>query len=380
MGSRRGPREGSVYRRQSDNRWVGAVSVGYRDGKRVRRFVYASTRRELRERMSALLAASHQGLPVASDKQTVETFLAGWLATTRSSVRPRTHESYTDMVRLHLLPTLGHQRLMTLAPQHVQALLDAKLAEGLSPRTVQYLHAILRRALGQAVRWGVVPRNVAALVSPPRVSRRELPVLTPDEARHLLEHIRDDRLEALYTVALALGLRQGEALGLQWEDVDLETGTLRVRHTLQRVDGAPRLMEPKSAQSRRTIAMPSVAVRALREHRTRQLQERLWAGSRWQKSDFVFTSTIGTPLYSRPTTQRFQRILAAAGLPRVTFHSLRHACASFLLAQGVSPRVVMETLGHSQFSTTMDIYAHVMPAMQRDAAERMDALLAAPAG
>ena len=181
-------------------------------------------------------------------------------------------------------------------------------------------------------------------------------------------------------MALALGLRQGEALGLQWEDVDLESGTLRVRHTLQRVDGAPQLMEPKSARSRRTIAMPSVAVRALREHRTRQLQERLWAGSRWQKSDYVFTSTIGTPLYSRPTTQRFQRILTAAGLPRVTFHSLRHACASFLLAQGVSPRVVMETLGHSQFSTTMDIYAHVMPAMQRDAAERMDALLAAPAG
>jgi len=330
--------------------------------------------------MTMLLAAAQQGMPVAPDKQTVETFLAGWLATARSSVRPRTHESYTDMVRLHLLPTLGHHRLTTLAPQHVHALLDAKLAEGLSPRTVQYLHAILRRALGQAVRWGVVPRNVAALVSPPRVSRRELPVLTPDEARHLLEHIRGDRLEALYTIALALGLRQGEALGLQWEDVDLENGALRVRHTLQRVDGAPQLMEPKSSQSRRTIAMPSVAVLALREHRTRQLQERLWAGSRWQKSDFIFTSTIGTPLYSRATTQRFQRILTAAGLRRVTFHSLRHACASFLLAQGVSPRVVMETLGHSQFSTTMDIYAHVMPAMQRDAAERMDALLAAPAG
>lgn len=218
--------------------------------------------------------------------------------------------------------------------------------------------------------WSVVHHPVG------RVPRYELTPLDPAQARRLLDVIRGDRLEALYTVALAVGLRQGEALGLRWEDVDLDAGMMNVRHALQRVDGRLVLVEPKSHTSRRTIALPAGTVAALREHRRRQLEERVLAGRRWQDQDLTFTTTIGTPLDGTAVTKRFQRLLAYAGLPRQRFHDLRHACASLLLAQGVHPRVVMEVLGHSQISLTMNTYSHVIPALQREAADRMEALLA----
>jgi integrase len=200
--------------------------------------------------------------------------------------------------------------------------------------------------------------------------------MSPEQARAFLDLVRGDRLEALYTVALAIGLRQGEALGLQWNDIDLDTGTLSVRHALQRIGGKLQLVEPKTRLSRRTIAMPPIVVTSLRAHRARQLQERLWAGSRWQEGNYVFASRIGTPLDGTNVTHGLQATLIAAGLPRQRFHDLRHACASLMLAQGVHPRVVMETLGHSQISLTMNTYSHVIPSLQREAADRMEEVLA----
>lgn len=262
-----------------------------------------------------------------------------------------------------------------LSPSDIQPFLNDKLAEGLSPRTVRYLHAVLRRALGQALKRGLVPRNVATLVNLPKAQRPEVEPFTPDQARSFLAAIHGDRLEALYSVALSVGLRQGEALGLRWEDVDLDTGTITVRKALQRLNGVFELVEPKTARSRRTIALPQTAVTALRVHRTRQLQERLLAGSKWCENGLVFTNTFGTPIDASNLIRHFHRALVAAGLPRKRFHDLRHTCASLLLAQGVHPRVVMDILGHSQISLTMDTYSHVIPALQREAASQMDVLL-----
>jgi integrase len=262
-----------------------------------------------------------------------------------------------------------------LTPQHVEAFLSGKLESGLSPRTVEYLRAVLRQALNRAIKWGYLTRNVAALADGPRVERPEIRPFTPDQARLFLASVRGDRVEALYSVALALGLRQGEALGLLWEDVDLEAGTLAVRHALQRVDGRLQLVEPKTFRSRRNLFMPRVVVEALNAHRKRQLLDRLVAGSRWTEAGLVFTSSIGTPLDGRNVTQRFQAQVERAGLPRQRFHDLRHGCASLLLAQGVSPRVVMETLGHSQIGLTLGTYSHVIPALQRDAADQMERVL-----
>ncbi len=376
--ARRGANEGNIYQR-ADGRWEARLHLGYEAGRRRRKSFYGHTRREVQEQLTRALRDVQQGLPLATDeRQTVEQYLRRWLVeAVLPSVRPRTYATYEMYARMHLIPDLGRIPLAKLTPQHVQTLLNAKLRGGLAPRTVHHLRAILRRALNQAHRWGLVPRNVATLVDPPRVPRYEVRPMSPVQARAFLDAARGDRLEALYTVALAVGLRQGEALGLRWDDVDLEAGNLTVRYALQRVGGRLQLVEPKTQLSRRTLAMPSMLIGALRTHRARQLEDRLWAGQRWQEGGYVFATSIGTPLDGTNVTHRLQALLAGAGLPRQRFHDLRHCCASLLLAQGVHPRVVMETLGHSQISLTMNTYSHVIPSLQREAAERMEAVLAA---
>jgi integrase len=350
--------------------------LGYVGGKRVRKSLYGKTRREVQQKLVVAQRDLQRGITPTDDRLTTGQFLDRWLEdVAKATVRPRTYVSYEQTVRLHLKPTLGRIVLSRLRPQQVQALLNAKLASGLSPRSVGIVHAVLRTALNQGVQWDMVPRNVAALVQPPRVTRAEISPLTPEQARDFLDAVRGDRLEALYSVGLALGLRQGEILGLRWADVDLEGGTIRVTQALQRVNGRLDFVEPKSLSSRRTIPMPATVARALRAHRPWQLEERLAAGARWRESDLVFTTSLGTPLDSRNITRRFQVALERAGLPRLRFHDLRHTAASLMLAQGVPARVVMETLGHSQISLTMNTYSHVVPALQREAADRMEAIL-----
>lgn len=360
---------------------MGAVDLGRRDGRRYRRTFYGGTRREVRDKLDA---AIHQkktgGLPTAG-RQTVGQFLTAWLEeVAKPRLRPSTYRSYSDLIRLHVIPDLGHIRLERLSAQDVQRMMNAKLEDGLSPRRVQYIRAVMRAALNQAVNWGLVPRNAAGITSAPRSIKHPVRVLTPGDAQRLLDAARGDRLEALYTVALSLGLRQGEALGLRWSDVDLSSRTLSVVYALQRVGGKLQLVEPKTDRSRRTIRLPAIVADALREHERRQQDDRKAAGERWQTSGLVFTTTIGTPLDGTTVTHQFQRLLVKANLPKIRFHDLRHSCASLLLAQGVSPRVVMETLGHSQISLTMNTYTHVIPAVQAEAADAMDRLLLGSAG
>jgi len=248
-------------------------------------------------------------------------------------------------------------------------------APGLSNTTVGYERTVLRIALGRALKNGRVTRNVATLVDPPARHRQERSPLTTAEVGAFLDSVTSDRLAALYISAVGLGLRQGELLAQPWSNVDFDGGLLTVRHSLQRVDGALRLVEPKTAHSRRTVVMPGSVSRALREHRRRQLEERLAAGRRWQDGDYVFTTTAGTPLDGINVTHRFQQNVAAAGLPRQRFHDLRHACATLLLEHGEDLAVVSKLLGHSSLATTADIYSHLTRAMQHRAADRMDAIL-----
>ena len=371
---RRGHNEGSIYRRK-DGRWTAVLTIG--SGRR--KSYYGRTRAEVQAKLAPAAAALQTGLlPPVSERQTVGQFLTGWLANTaKPSVRPATFRGYEGKVRTHILPGLGNVTLVKLTPQRLEAFLNHERRAGLSPQTVQHLRAILRAALSDAVKWGLVPRNVAALVDGPRVPHHDIRPLSPDEARSLIGAVAVHRLGALFSVALAVGLRQGEALGLRWEDIDLYGGTLTVRKALQRIDGSFDLVEPKTVRSRRTIALPSAAVDALRTHRARQIEERLMAGSLWDDDwGLVFTTTTGCPLHGTNVTRTFQQLLAKAGLLRQRFHDLRHSCASLLLAQGVHPRVVMETLGHSQIGLTMNTYSHVLPPLQREAAARMDEVLA----
>jgi integrase len=328
------------------------------------------------DKLARAQRAASEGLPQEAYRQTVAQFLTHWLEQiAKPRLRPRTFQTYDEVVRLHVVPYLGRVALGKLTPQRVQAWLNNRATAGVSPRRCQYARAVLRTALQQAVKWNLVARNAAALVDPPRVVQREITPLDPTQCRTLLEACNGHRLGPLFTVAVALGLRKGEMLGLRWNDVDLAEGVLHVRQALQRRNGAVCFVEPKSRRSRRTVTLPAVVKATLDIHRVRQLEERMVAGGRWVESGLVFTTRVGTPLDERNVTKEFQRLLQTAGLPHIRLHDLRHTAATLLLAQGVNPRVVMETLGHSQISLTLDTYSHVLPTLQQDAADQMDAAL-----
>jgi len=364
--------EGTIYRRR-DGRWAATISLD--NG--TRKTYYGKTRRDAAAKLHAAIDKRRNGLPLAGERQTTGAFLNNWLEAIRPRVRESTYRGYKSKIRVQLIPALGRIPLARLTPQAVEAALAQRIAAGLAPRTAYHLRSILRAALNDALRWGLVGRNVAALVEAPRVPQSDFQPLSIDETRRLLDAMRGDRLEALYSVALAMGLRQGEALALRWDDVDLDAATLTVSGSLGRsANGALVRSETKTARSRRTLAMPDVVTTALRAHRTRQLQERLAAGNLWHDTGLVFTRPDGRPLHGSSVTRAFQQRLAAAGLRRLRFHDLRHACATLLLAQGVGPRVVMDVLGHSNISLTMNLYAHVLPESRRLAAETMDAVLA----
>jgi integrase len=362
-----------LYRR-TDGLWVASVSVGSYAA-RQRKVAYGHTRQEAQQALADALRAQRYGVLNPGPTQTVGEFLTRWLQdTVRPAVRWSTFKSYQEIAEQHLIPRLGQIRLTALTPQHVQTLLNEKARKRLSPRTVQYIRDVLRNALNKAMRWSLVIRNVAELVDVPRIPRAERITLDAEQARRFLEVVRGHDLEALYTVALAVGLRQGEALGLKWEDISFSRRSLTVRRALQRVAGKLTFVEPKSTTSRRTIPLPAVVLDALHRHRERQSERRYRPGPPW--GGLVFTSSVGTPVNTRNLTRSYKTLLRKARLsPEIRFHDLRHSCASLLLAQGVSPRTIMETLGHSQIGLTLNTYAHVVPSLQRDAADVMDRLL-----
>lgn len=376
MAGKRGQNEGSIYKRD-DGRWEAKVNLGYVDGKRKRKSIYGETRAEVAAAMLKVQRDVQQGMaPTVSDRLTVKQFLEQWLAdSVKPSVRPRTYDSYHHIVTAHIVPTLGRTPLTKLTPQEVQSLLNQKGKEDLSPRTVAYIRAVLRIALNRAMKWGMVSRNVAALATAPKQVHHEVQPLTVAEVKTLIKAIQGDRDEALFLMAAVCGLRKGELLGLRWQDVDMDGGTLTVRYQAQRIEGKKQLVEPKTDKGRRTVGIPVLVLDALRRHRIRQLEERLVAGHYWHDLGMVFPSTIGTIADSANVTHAFHDALQRAELPRQRFHDLRHLAASLMLAQDVNPKVMQEVLGHSSFDVTMDLYSHLMPAAKKDVAARMDALL-----
>ena len=369
---RRGQGEGSIYQRK-DGRWVGEVTL--ENGRR--KPLYGKTRKEVAEKLNAALQAQKQGTLATGPQQKLKDYLDQWLEEVhKPTVRLSSYAKYRRTLDRHILPGLGHIQLQKLTPQHVQKLYASKLQEGLSPKTVRLIHAVLHQALKNAVRWNLVPRNVCDAVSlPKQTTQREMQVLTKEQAQTLLETAKGHRLEALLTLAVATGMRRGELLALRWQDINFETRSLHICRSVSFLTGHGFVeSEPKTTRSRRNITLPLFALEALRVHRTRQLEVRLQAGKKWEDHDVVFCNTLGGFLNTSTLFKLFTALLKDAGLPHMRFHDLRHSAATILLAMGAHPKVVQELLGHSQISMTLDIYSHVLPSMQEEVMDRLNNL------
>jgi len=374
MSNRRGQGEGSIYKR-GDGHWVAVVDLGWQDGQRKRKALYARTQKDALRKLDAARRQVSDGIQPPPEGQRLASFLERWLRdVAHPTLRQGSYERYHQALTLHVIPALGQRVLARLTAQDLQALYSRRLEAGASPNTVAQLHRILHRALRDAVRWGLTPRNVCDLVDPPRTRRKEMRALSADEARQLLQSVHGDPNEALYVLAVTVDMRQGELLALKWADVDLDVGTVQIRRTTRRVKGEGYVeSEPKTASGRRNVTLSQTAINALRLHRARQVEQRL-AAAYWEDRDLVFTNEFGRTFDVRSLRRGFQAVLRRVGLPALRFHDLRHSAASLLLAQGVNAKVVQEMLGHSAVAFTLQVYSHVVPALRADAADKMDAI------
>ncbi len=379
---------------RGDGRWAVQIERPPVAGKRRRQVIYGSTQAEVVALARRAERALEAGDPLTDARLTLGRYLNSWVHTTLpcSDLRPSTLDSYSDIVERHLIPSLGHHKLRELRPPHIRAMLTEKAAEvsargrPLSARTVQYIHAVLRKALSDAVRDDLMAQNPALKVQPPRIARPPVKPLTSVEIQRVLASLHGDRLAAMWLVLISMGLRKGEVLGLRWDDLDLDVGTLTVARSIRRERGVLNVATGKrlsqlvegsiktGATGVRTLAIPGSVVPALRQHRSAQTRERL-AAPAWAEPDRVFTTAHGTTIDPRSVNRLWVTVCTRAGVRQVRVHDLRHGTASVLLTQGVAMRAVMETLGHTRMATTSDIYSHVLDELNRDTASRMDAYL-----
>jgi integrase len=367
---RRGRGEGGVYQR-ADGLWCASVSLGYdAKGKRRRRTVYGKTKQEVQEGLKALHQEDGR-LPSDARQFTVAQYLGTWLEAVRLNRRGTTYDRYELLVRLQVVPHLGRHRLHQLTPLHVQQWLGDMERAGESEWSRFHAGVALNTAMRAAVKKGLLAANPCAAADMPKMPVREMRSWDAAQVKRFrLESVKD-RLHALYVLAVASGMRQGEVFGLRWADIDFGEGCLSVRRTLEEVRGKLQLREPKTPAARRRIDLPAYVVAELHEHRKRMLAE-----GRDVRDGLVFCDSDGGFLRKSNVLRRsFYPILNRADLPRIRFHDLRHTAASLLLMLGENPKVVQERLGHARVEVTLNTYSHVLPTMQKEAAQKLDRLL-----
>jgi integrase len=359
---KRGNGEGSIYPHKR-----GGVKVGYRGSYWVdtaegpkRRYITGETREEVAEKLAKAISDRADGLVFDVGSTTTGEYLTRWLSdSVRGTVQGSTYRSYGRVVDGHLVPGVGRVKLAKLRPVHIRRLYRSMLDAGKATRTVQYAHTLLKRALAQAVMDGLIPRNAAEAVRPPKLKRDEIQPLNADQVRALLD-AADERSCALYTVAVRTGMRPGEILALRWSDVDLEAGTVQINRALSEGE----FSTPKTPRSRRRISLSPATVAALKAHRKRQLEERMAKAGLWEDHGLVFPSSVGTPKSQRNLNREFKNAAKRAGLPdHFKLYDLRHTCATLLLSRNVHPKYVQELLGHASIALTLDTYSHVIPGM-----------------
>lgn len=367
---KRGNGEGSIYRRKSDGLWVGSLSLP--DG--TRKVFYGKKQSEVIAKLDEAANTLRHGMLPTGTNVTVQEYLESWLENIhKPTVRLSTYLNYSKLLKNYLVPGLGKVKLQKLTPQQVQAFYSKKINEGLSPKTVNNVHGVLHKALDNAVKWDILPRNVCDAVTPPRIPRKEKNVLTKQQAHTLIEQLKEHHLEALLVLAVITGMREGEILALRWQDIDFEDGSLQVQRAVSYLKGYGYVeSEPKTAKSRRMIKLPVFVVNVLKQHQTQQEEQRKEVGKAWIEKGLVFTNAQGYYYSSSTLRKVFRRFLVSIDLPHMRFHDLRHSAATILLAMKVHPKVVQEILGHSQITVTMDLYSHALPSMQDDVTKQWD--------
>ncbi|MGH8983939.1 MAG: tyrosine-type recombinase/integrase [Acidimicrobiia bacterium] len=384
------------YTAKKGNRYYAVIYEGVdpATGKEHRRWYPAGTRRGDAEKLvTELVKRMNDGAYRPPEKTTLASYLTNkWLPAQRSQLRPSTFDSYRRTIELHVLPAIGNVPLAKLAPEDLDALY-ARLLEsgrrnasgagaGLSPTSVRYVHRIVRKALGDALRKGTIPRNPATLADPPKAGAREEPgkqmrVWTAAQLQSFLKHAGPERLGPAYFLAANTGMRRGEVLGLRWDDVDLASKRIHVCQAITSVAYHLRIADVKTNAARRTIDIDGPVVRVLQAWRRRLAEERLLVGPAYEDGRLVFPRPDGSPIHPELFSRTFDRLVAGAGLPAIRLHDLRHTHATLLLKAGVPAKVVSERLGHASPGFTLNVYQWVLPGMQAEAAATFSRLLSA---
>lgn len=363
--------KGSI-RRRSKNSWELTVDLGVdAQGKRRRRYENVKGSKAVADRrLRELLASLDNGLPLDGGQVTLIEFLNRWLIDYAiPNTRARTSERYASDIRLHIAPAIGHVKLAQLRPSDIQQLEAKLLKAGKSARSVRHLHVVLKLALKHAVRWGLVYRNVADAVDPPRVQQADVQPPDAEQVWKILGAAEKTPYGAALTFIARTGCRRGECLGLRWTDIDLENGTASIVQSLQRVGKQGLIFQPpKSVKSRRSIALDGATIDMLRKHRGEQVLTNMELANAYRDNGLVFPGPFGDPLDPATLTRNFEKLAAGVGVEKVRLHDLRHFHASLLLKAGTHLKVVQERLGHASIAITADIYSHVAPGLQREAA------------
>lgn len=370
-------------RERSPGHW--AIVLDVRDpttGKRKRKWhSFQGTKRQAQTESARLISELQGGGYMEPTKMTFVQFLDQWLGHIKAQVSPRTHERYTEIVKKNIAPVLGAVHLSKLRPTQIASAYSKALLEGrrdgsggLSPNTVLYMHRLIKQALAHAVRWEIISRSPADVVDPPKIERTTMITYDMTQTAELLEVARGTRLLVPVILGILCGLRRGEIVALRWRQVDLANAQLAVVASAEQTREGVRYKQPKTGRAR-TVALSPIVVEELRAHQLRQAEELLRLGVRQNDTTFLYTREDGGPVQPRSLTHAWNQMLAKTTLPRIRFHDLRHAHATHLLSSGIHPKVASERLGHSKVGITLDLYSHVLPGMQADAAARVDEAL-----
>ncbi|MDA1330412.1 MAG: site-specific integrase [Chloroflexi bacterium] len=371
MTAKRGHKEGTIYQRPN-GKWRAQISL---NGGRLS--FTGNTRMEAQEWLRSMRNQAENGLTLKGAKTTYGAFLNEWLATAKQRLAESTNYSYNQLARAYILPSLGKVKLRDLTPTAIQRFYNRLVADGVGLRTVQKTHTVIHASLNAAMKLGLIGRNPDDATQPPKPVHREMRFLTQAEAKHLLRTAREtgDRYYALYFTAIVTGMRQGELLGLRWQDVDLEKGIINVKYSLTRSPGGGlKLQKPKTKSSERSVKLGTESVAVLNEQRNRLVHEK--SHGLWQDTGHVFPSSVGTALDPTNLNRQFRQLLKKAELHKIRFHDLRHTAASLMLNNGVDVLVASRRLGHAKPSITLDVYGHLLPSIQAEAADVMDNLVA----